>query len=115
MRWCTIAIFFFVVTAKCPAQTDPAGNPQKQIIHGKVLEAKTGEPIRKVSVQVSGVSGDAPGKRFAPYSATTNSDERFSISKYTLVAKCLPALSTPPLHAWNLFLSQRQRRKCGMQ
>src|SRR5271170_3692310 len=72
MRWFVIAIACLAVSASSPSQTDA---PQKQSIQGKVLEAKSGQPIRKVNIQVMGGAGQSYG----PHSGTTAADGTFTI------------------------------------
>jgi hypothetical protein len=44
LRWLSIAFCCFVLAA---TQSDPSKEAPKQTIQGKVIEAKTGQPIRK--------------------------------------------------------------------
>ena len=75
LRWMVIAFSCLVVTANCLSQMDSAKEPQKQSIHGRVIEAKSGQPIRKVRVEVAGGAGQS----FGSHSATTSADGTFSI------------------------------------
>jgi protocatechuate 3,4-dioxygenase beta subunit len=75
VRWLVIAFSCLVVTANCLSQMASPKEPQKQSIHGRVIEAKSGQPIRKVSVEVAGGAGQA----FESHSATTSADGTFSI------------------------------------
>ncbi|HMI54397.1 MAG TPA: carboxypeptidase regulatory-like domain-containing protein [Candidatus Saccharimonadales bacterium] len=75
VRWMVIAFSCLVVTANCLGQIDSPKEPQKQSIHGTVIEAKSGQPIRKVRVEVFGGAAQS----FGPHSATTSADGTFSI------------------------------------
>jgi protocatechuate 3,4-dioxygenase beta subunit len=73
---CLVGAFLcIVVAATSPGQTDAPTEAQKQNIQGKVVEAKSGQPIRKVNVEVVGGSGQSFGR----YSATTIEDGTFTI------------------------------------
>jgi protocatechuate 3,4-dioxygenase beta subunit len=75
MRCLVIAFSCLVVAATSPSQTDAPKEGQKQSIQGKVVEAKSGQPIRKVKVEVVGEVGQSDGR----YSATTIEDGTFTI------------------------------------
>jgi hypothetical protein len=75
MRCLVIALSCLVVAATSPSQTDAPKDGQKQSIQGKVIEAKSGQPIRKVNVDVVGGTGESYGR----YSATTSADGSFNI------------------------------------
>jgi protocatechuate 3,4-dioxygenase beta subunit len=75
MRCLVIALFFLVVAATSASQTDAPKEVQKQSIQGKVVDAKTGQPIRKVNIEVVGGTGESYGS----HSATTSADGRFNI------------------------------------
>jgi pentapeptide repeat protein len=55
------------VAATSASQTDAPKEVQKQSIQGRVVDAKSGQPIRKVNVDVVGGTGDSYGR----HSATT--------------------------------------------
>lgn len=75
VRCLVIAFSCLVVAATSPSQTVAPKEGQKQSIQGKVVEAKSGQPIRKVKVEVRGEAGQADGR----YSATTIEDGTFTI------------------------------------
>jgi protocatechuate 3,4-dioxygenase beta subunit len=75
MRCLVIAFSCLVVAATSPSQTDAPKEAQKQSIQGKVVEAKSGQPVRKANVEVEGRSGQSFGR----YSATTNAEGTFTI------------------------------------
>lgn len=75
VRWLAILFACFVVTATSSSQTDAPKEAQKQSIQGRVVEAKTGQPIRKVNVQVMGGAGQSYGRQ----SVTTAADGTFTI------------------------------------
>lgn len=60
-----------LVPAASPAQSSTSQSPQKQSIQGKVVDAKTSQPIRKVNVSVSG------GDPFSNSSIATAADGSF--------------------------------------
>jgi hypothetical protein len=51
VRCLVVAFSCLVVAASSPGQTDAPQEVQKQSIQGKVVEAKSGQPIRKVYVE----------------------------------------------------------------
>jgi protocatechuate 3,4-dioxygenase beta subunit len=73
MRCLVIALFCLVAAATSPSQTDAPKAVQKQSIQGKVIEAKSGQPVRKVNVEVARVQS------YGHYSATTSGDGTFMI------------------------------------
>ena len=75
MRCLAVAFFCMVVAATSSSQTDAPKEAQKQSIQGKVVEAKSGQPVRKVNVEVVGGAGQS----FGPHSATTIEDGTFTI------------------------------------
>lgn len=75
VRLLVIAFSSLLVTASSPSQTDAPKESQKQSIQGKVVEVKSGQPIRKVNVQVVGGSEQSYG----PHSTTTSADGTFTI------------------------------------
>jgi protocatechuate 3,4-dioxygenase beta subunit len=76
MMRCLVMVFScLVVAATSPSQTDAPKEGQKQSIQGKVVEAKSGRPIRKVKIEVVGEAGQSDGR----YSATTIEDGTFTI------------------------------------
>jgi protocatechuate 3,4-dioxygenase beta subunit len=75
MRCLAVALFCAVVAATSLSQTDAPKETQGQSIQGKVVEAKSGQPIRKVNVEVVGGAGQSFGSR----SATTIEDGTFTI------------------------------------
>jgi protocatechuate 3,4-dioxygenase beta subunit len=75
MRCLVTAFSCLVVAATSQSQTDVPKEGQKQSIQGKVVEAKSGQPVRKVNVEVMGGAGQSYGR----YSATTIGDGTFTI------------------------------------
>ena len=75
VRWLSIVLCCLVLAATSPSQTDAPKEAQKQSIQGKVVEAKSGQPIRKVNVEVFGGTGQSNGR----HSATTSADGTFAI------------------------------------
>jgi protocatechuate 3,4-dioxygenase beta subunit len=75
VRWLAIAFACLVVAATSPSQTDAPKEAQKQSIQGKVVEVKSGQPIRKASVEVMG----GTGQTYERHSATTGADGTFTI------------------------------------
>jgi protocatechuate 3,4-dioxygenase beta subunit len=75
IRCLVVAFLCMVVAATSPSQTDAPTEAQKQSVQGKVVEAKSGQPIRKVNIEVAGGSGQSFGR----YSATTIEDGTFTI------------------------------------
>jgi protocatechuate 3,4-dioxygenase beta subunit len=75
LRWLSIALSCLVLAATSPSQTDAPKEGQKQSIQGKVVEAKSGQPVRKVNVEVFGGTGQSNGR----HSATTSADGTFTI------------------------------------
>jgi hypothetical protein len=73
MRCLVIALSCLVAAATSPGQTDGPKQVQKQSIQGKVMEAKSGQPVRKVNVEVAGVQS------YGHYSTTTSGDGTFTI------------------------------------
>lgn len=74
-----LALSYLVFTASSQAPSDAPRETKKQSVQGKVIEAKTGQPIRKVSVEVIG-GGEQPSGRHA---VTTGADGTFSIEGLT--------------------------------
>lgn len=70
-----LAFSLLLVPAGAPGQTDTPRQAKKQSIQGKVIEAKSGLPVRKVSVEVIGGSGESGGR----HAATTAADGTFTI------------------------------------
>ena len=75
MRCLAVAFFCLVVGATSSGQADAPKEAQKQSIQGKVVEAKSGQPVRKANVEVVGGAGQS----FGPHSATTIEDGTFKI------------------------------------
>jgi Carboxypeptidase regulatory-like domain len=75
VRWLVIAFSCLVVAATSASQTDSPKEQQKLSAQGKVVEAKGGQAVRKVNVQVVGGAGQSYGR----YSATTSGDGTFTI------------------------------------
>jgi protocatechuate 3,4-dioxygenase beta subunit len=75
VRSLVIASFCLVIPAAAPGQTDAPKEAQRQSVQGKVVEAKSGQPIRKVKVDLAGGSVQSYGS----YSATTQADGTFII------------------------------------
>ena len=78
VRCLVIAFCSLVFTANSFSQVSSPKESQKQSIHGRVIEAKTGQPIRKVIVQVFG----GPGQSFKSHTATTSADGTFFIRRH---------------------------------
>jgi len=79
IRWLVVGMCFAVFAASSLGQVDAPKEQQKQSVQGKVLEAKSGQPIRKVSIQVFGGSGQTYGR----HEATTSADGTFTIEDMT--------------------------------
>jgi hypothetical protein len=75
MRCLVIAFSYLLVAATSPCQLDAPKEAQKQSLQGKVVDAKSGQPIRKVNVDVVGGTGESYGR----HSATTSADGAFII------------------------------------
>jgi hypothetical protein len=75
VRCLVVAFSCLVVAASSPGQTDAPQEVQKQSIQGKVVEAKSGQPIRKVYVEVRCMMCAF----FSPGSAMTSADGTFAI------------------------------------
>ena len=75
VRWVVLAFSCLIVTASSPSQTDVPKEAKKQSVQGKVVEAKSGQPIGKVDVEVIGGAEQSSGH----HSATTGADGTFSI------------------------------------
>ena len=75
VRWLVIAFSCLVVAATSVSQTDAPKEQQKLSVQGKVVEAKGGQPVRKVNIEVVGGAGQSHGR----YSATTSGDGTFTI------------------------------------
>ena len=75
IRWLAVGICCTVFAAGCLGQVDGPKEEQKLSIQGKVVDAKSGQPIRKVSVQVFGGTGESYGS----HEATTAADGTFTI------------------------------------
>ena len=50
LRWLVLALSCLVVPASSLSQTDVPKEVKKQSVQGRVIEAKSGQPIRKVNV-----------------------------------------------------------------
>lgn len=79
VRWAVLAFSCLIVTASSPSQTDVPKEAKKQSIQGKVVEAKSGQPIQKVNVEVIGAAEQSSGH----HSATTGADGTFSVEDLT--------------------------------
>lgn len=79
VRCLLIAFSCSVLAATSPSQTDATKEAQKQSVQGKVVDAKSGQPIRKVNVEVVGGAGQSYGR----HSATTSADGTFAIVDIT--------------------------------
>ena len=75
VRWLAIAFACLSAAGTSPSQTNPPKEAQKQSIQGKVVEVKSGQPIRKVNVEVMGGAGQS----YERHSATTSADGTFLI------------------------------------
>ena len=74
-----LALSYLVFTASSQAQSDAPQETKKQSVQGKVIEAKTGQPIRKASVEVIGGGEQSSGR----HAVTTGADGTFSIEYLT--------------------------------
>jgi protocatechuate 3,4-dioxygenase beta subunit len=79
IRWLVVGVCFVVFAAGSLGQMDAPKEEQKQSIQGKVVDAKSGQPIRKVNIEVFGGSGQAYGR----HEATTSADGTFTIEDMT--------------------------------
>jgi carboxypeptidase family protein len=79
LRWLVLAFSCLIVPASSPSQTDVPREARKQSIQGKVIEAKSGQPVRKANVEVIGGTEQSPGR----HTATTSADGTFSIEGLT--------------------------------
>jgi protocatechuate 3,4-dioxygenase beta subunit len=79
MRCLVVALSCLMAAATSPSQTDAPKDGQKQSIQGKVIETKSGQPIRKVNIEVMGGSGQSYGR----HEATTGADGTFTIEDMT--------------------------------
>jgi carboxypeptidase family protein len=70
-----VAFSWFAFASTSLAQMDTAKEVQKQNVQGNVVDAKTGQPIRKVQLEISGGAGQS----FGEYRATTAPDGSFII------------------------------------
>lgn len=77
-RWSVLALSFLMFAAISPGQTVPK-DAKKQSVQGRVIEAKSGQPIRKVNVEVMGGAGQS----FTRHSAVTNADGTFTLEGLT--------------------------------
>lgn len=74
LRWLSLAFCYLVLAASCRGQTDAPKETHMLSMQGKVIEANSGSPIRKV-VQVLGGAERSRGEK----SATTGADGTFTI------------------------------------
>lgn len=79
LRWLVLALSCLVVPASSLSQTDVPKEVKKQSVQGKVIEVKSGQPIRKVNVEVMGGAGQS----YARHSATTSTDGTFTMEDMT--------------------------------
>ena len=79
IRWLAVGICGLVFAAGCLGQVDVPKEEQKQSMQGKVVDAKSGQPIRKVNLQVFGGTGQSYGR----HEATTGADGTFTIEDLT--------------------------------
>lgn len=75
LRWLIIASVCLVLAASSPSQTETPKETPKQSVQGKVVDVRSGQPIRKVNVHLRGGTGGSYG----PLSATTSADGTFTI------------------------------------
>ena len=78
-RWLVLVFSSLIVTAGSPSQTGVPKEAKKQSIQGKVVEAKSVQPIRKVNVEVIGGAEQSSGR----HSAMTGADGTFTIEDLT--------------------------------
>jgi len=75
IRFLVVAFSCLVVARTSRPQTDAPKQAQKQSVQGKVVDAKSGQPIRKVAVYVMG----GLRQSFERYSSATGEDGTFAI------------------------------------
>ena len=75
LRGFMLALSCLVVPTISQSQADAPKEAKKQSIQGKVIEARSGQPVRKVNVEVIGGSEASAGR----HTATTAADGTFSI------------------------------------
>lgn len=75
MRWLILAFSCLVIPPSYPSQTDVPKEAKKSSIQGKVMDAKSGQPIRKVNVEIIGGTEQSSGR----HTAATSADGTFTI------------------------------------
>jgi hypothetical protein len=78
-RWFVLALPFLLVPVSSPSQTEGSKEAKKLRIQGKLIEAKGGQPVRKVNGEVIGGTEQSSGR----HSATTGADGTFRIADLT--------------------------------
>jgi len=73
VRWLVGFLCGAAIVAGAAGQVDSPAEKQKQSIEGKVVDARSGEPLRKVQVQIFGRSAESQG----PHSMVTGADGTF--------------------------------------
>jgi hypothetical protein len=75
VRWLVVGVCCAAFAASSQGQSDAPKGEAKQSVQGKVLEAKSGQPIRKVRIEADGGADQSYGRHVA----TTGSDGTFMI------------------------------------
>ena len=79
VRWLVVGICCAVFATNSLGQAEAPKEEQKQSVQGKVVDAKSGQPIRKVNIQVFGGAGQSYGR----HEAITGADGTFTIEDMT--------------------------------
>jgi hypothetical protein len=79
VRWLVVGICCAVFATNSLGQAEAPKEEQKQSVQGKVVDAKSGQPIRKVNIQVFGGTGQSYGR----HEAITGADGTFTIEDMT--------------------------------
>jgi protocatechuate 3,4-dioxygenase beta subunit len=75
IRWLVVGVCCVVFAASSLGQSDAPREEQKQSVQGKVVDAKSGQPIRKVNVEADGGADQSYGQHVT----TTGADGTFTI------------------------------------
>jgi hypothetical protein len=75
IRWLVVGLCCAALAASSQGQSDAPKGEAKQSVQGKVVEAKRGQPIRKVRIAADGGADQSYGRHVA----TTGSDGTFMI------------------------------------